>query len=214
MIRTHVWHESGGFGRQAMAGRPATLAAAAPPGFLGAAPLKVNLPEAQERPLRLLSPHGLYGATPRLGQSVTAAEWYERARRAIAKYQALQGRVAQIANKTSRAEILAWIGTPSNTSSIAYRYATVVSDSTQDVAREGVGAYNVERRQNRIMELEELNEDLEAKINQAEQFYGTLPAPVTQVKEVRVPGETGADYTIPIIAAGGAVALALLLTQL
>lgn len=163
---------------------------------------------------------GLAGSVS-LGQSpAELVKWYQRAKAAVAKYAALLGRTDRVANATERANVRAWLGDPANPSAPAYRYASVLSDLAENVEAFtpiNYGAYQVERRRNRIEALEDYNRDFEAKVVNAERVYGILPAPQVIRERVEVPGPTvtmpGAapDLTIPILVAGGAVALVLLL---
>lgn len=143
-----------------------------------------------------------------MGQdSQTAQAWYERAKKAIDRYAFLKSRVAVIANKTEREAIITWLGNATVPGTPEYRFSTVKSDFTDDVAREGVGAYNVERRQGRIVELEEFNDDFDVKVKNAIQTYGELPAVPTQ------PGQQQAaapDLTVPILVGAGVIALGLI----
>lgn len=151
---------------------------------------------------------GLGGAV--LGQE-TNRQWYEKAKSEVAEYEGLVRRTQQVANKTERENILAWLGSPTVPTTPAYRYNSVKSDIIQDVEAFmplNYGAYALERRRNRVRELESINSDFRARVSDAERVYGRLPAPVV----IREPGEA-ADITVPIIAAGAAIALAVLLAS-
>lgn len=156
----------------------------------------------------------------RMGQK--PFEWYQRAKAAVAKYDNLFARAQRVANKTASQEILASLGDRTVPGTAAYRYATVVSDVATDVEAyrpPNYNAYQLKRRQDRIVELEGFNRDFESMVVNAEQSYGILPAPEVierervVTREVQVPGAPapGPDYTTPILVAGGAVALAFLL---
>lgn len=150
---------------------------------------------------------------PFMGQTNDAEAWYGRAVKAVQEYEILKNRVAQIASRTEREQITAWLGSESVPTSPEYRYATVRQDATADVQAEGIGAYNLQRRRNRVVELENWNRDFKAKVDNAERVAGVLPAATTITRVV--PGEVQkSDLTIPIVAAGAAVALAILLTQI
>lgn len=145
-----------------------------------------------------------------LGQDLqTAQAWYERAKKAIARFEFLSSRVGAIANKTERENIITWLGSASVPGTPQYRYATVKSDFTSDVAREGVGAYNVERRQNRVAELEDFNDEFNTKVEAAIRTYGELPTP-QQPQQPQQPTQMP-DLTVPILVGAGAIALALIL---
>lgn len=114
------------------------------------------------------------------GLGETPADWYRRAKTAIARFDELLARTARIANQTERNRILAWIGKASTADTPAYRYATVKSDLQSDVEAftpPNVNAYQVERRQDRITKLEGFNNELSSMITNAENVYGKLPAP-------------------------------------
>lgn len=163
-------------------------------------------------------PQGFYGgarllsAPPvMLGQdSQTAQSWYERAKKAIDRYKFLQSRLETIANKTERENIKTWLGAVNVPGTPQYRYNSVVSDFTSDVASEGVGAYNVTRRQDRVAQLEVINDEFDAKVKFAIKTYGELPP----AQVITQPGtQTAApSLTTPLLVAGGAIALAILLS--
>lgn len=154
----------------------------------------------------------------------TPSEWYNRAKKALAEFDQLLTRVAQIANKTEREEILVWIGTASDTGSPAYRYATVRSDLQSDVEAftpPNVNAYQLSRRTNRIEKLEDFNQEFAAKVTNAENVYGRLPQPVVIERERIIksggplpPEPTGTDWTLPLLVGGGAVVVAVAVTLL
>lgn len=142
-----------------------------------------------------------------LGQSTQ--EWYQRAQKSLAEFDALLKRVAQVANKTAREQILEWIGTADDEDRAAYRYSRVKSDLEHDVEAftpPNINAYQVERRTRRIEKLEDFNRELNAMVSEAETVYGKLPEPVTIERTRIVEGKT--DWTLPLIVAGGAVAVA------
>lgn len=157
---------------------------------------------------------------PRYFMGQTASEWLTRAQRAVGRFDNLLVRTSQIANRTERDNILTWVGDPSNPVSPAYRRATVNQDLTQDVAREGVGAYNLARRQNRVVQLEEINSEFNDRVESAERVFGILP-PTQVIERERIVERPGMppvmapaarpNLTVPLLIAGGGVALALLL---
>ena len=142
-----------------------------------------------------------------IGQSLM--EWYDKAKKAIALFDDLLNRTAKIANKTEREAVLAWIGTAADTSSPAYRYATVKSDLS-DVEKttplsEGVKQYETSRRTNRIEKLEDFNSTFKAKVTNALNVFGALPAPVIINKE-RIVQMSGGIPTTTLLIGGAAVA--------
>lgn len=152
-------------------------------------------------------------AGPTLGQ--TATEWFERAKNAVAAYENLRDNILpRLANLQARAEITTWLGTVYQDETPEYRWASVVGDITYDVAREGVGAYNVERRQGRVEKLEEINDQFRDKVGAA---GALLPAPKPEPEPgVPQPPPTVEfpDIGTPIAVGLGAVALAVLIGSL
>lgn len=149
--------------------------------------------------------HPILGAPrPFLGQ----IEWYNRAKQSLAEFDALLKRVAQVANKTAREAILDWIGTADDEDSAAYRYNRVKADLTEDVERftpPNYDAYQIERRRNRIEKMEDWNRELKSMVEEAETIYGRLPEPVT-IERTKIVETT--DWTLPLLVAGSAVAVA------
>ena len=146
----------------------------------------------------------------------TGLEWYQRAKTALAQFAALVAQIQTIANKTARESILEWVGSPNVDETPAYRYQAVLADVLYDVERyspPNYGAYQLERRQRRVEELEGEVETLQEKVQSAIKVYGALPIP-----EPVKPGgtttaiEKGADLTVPIVAIGSVIALAMLLS--
>ncbi len=143
----------------------------------------------------------------------TDLEWYQRAKAATAAYDDLVRRTNILASVSARRAIFDWLGSPNNPTSPAYRYRSVVSDIQTDVEAytpPNYGAYAVERRQNRVTELEKINEDFKNRVRASEREVGQLPPPGT----ITVPGAPGPDLTLPIVGAGVAVVAAILLTQI
>jgi hypothetical protein len=143
-----------------------------------------------------------------LDHPVNAREWYERAKAGIARFDLLLDRTAKIANKTERENILEWVGTAADTSSPAYRYASVVSDVKDDVEKftpPNYGAYDVDRRQNRVDKLWDFNGEFKNKVENAENVFGILPAPTVISKE-RIVEIPGGIPTSTLLIGGAAVA--------
>lgn len=142
-----------------------------------------------------------------------AREWYERAKAGIARFDLLLKRTAGIANKTERERIMSWVGRATDEDSPMYRYTRVKGDIVGDVERftpPNYGAYDVERRQNRVDKLWDYNGEFKNMVENAEQVYGILPGAqiITKERIVEVPGK-GPDLTIPLAIGGVAVATAL-----
>jgi hypothetical protein len=141
-----------------------------------------------------------------LGQ--TAQEWYDKAKAALARYEFLIKQMDTIGSQNAINQIKVWLGDPSIPDSPSYRYTTVKSDFTQDVAAEGVGAYNVERRQNRVEKLEDFNGEFKDLIEEALKEFGTRRIVTRPGERVEVEGP---DLTLPILGGAAAVALAIVL---
>ena len=155
------------------------------------------------------NPVGLRGSG--LGQSAT--EWYRRAKTATASWESLKAEVDRIADLASRATIVEWMGSEFNESDPAYRYGTVKDDSVNDVAREGVGAYNVERRQSRVEKLEDFVKELRQKIGEA----GALLPPEKDEDgkpTTTVVVQKGPDLLLPIGIGAGVIGLAIVIANL
>lgn len=155
-----------------------------------------------------------YGQAPFLGTvqlGQTAEEWYKRARASLERYRFLKAQIATIDNNVGRDSIVTWLGSPNVVDSPEYRYATVLQDFTYDAApaNEGIQAYSISRRQNRVEKLEDYNDDLMAKIEAARVTYGSRPAPTGNGAAVTPPAK-GPDLTVPLLLAGGAIAAAII----
>jgi hypothetical protein len=145
-----------------------------------------------------------------LGQ--TPEEWYRRAKSAIADFDGYAARTAKIANKTVRDQIATDYGLndPANKDKAAYMRAAVAYNVGQAESYTppnylifGVG----QQAKNRVQALENLNSDFRRAVSDAENTYGTLPAPV--VIERLVPGASApVNWTLPVVIGGGAVVLA------
>ncbi len=136
----------------------------------------------------------------------TAQEWYEAAGEAIRRYEFLLGQVDEIGSNSAIDAIELWLGDVGVEGTPAYRYNAVRYNYITTVAAEGVGAYNVRRRQGRVTELQEFNDEFTDSIERALQEYGTR-------RTVTTPGEApvGTELTLPIVGAGAAVVLAIAL---
>lgn len=159
--------------------------------------------------------HPTLSSSYSLGQ--TPSEWYRRAKESVAKFDALVNRMNRIANKTERQYIQEWVGSPSTQDSPAYRRNSVQSDITGDVERytpPNVDAYQVSRRTSRIGKLEDVNQDFESSVANAEAVYGILPPDqvITQdrlVTQTETPG-----WVLPVAVGAGALGIAALVTIL
>lgn len=146
--------------------------------------------------------HASMGAT--MGK--TAQEWYAAAGSAIKRYEFLLGQIDEIGSNSAINAIELWLGDVGVEGTPAYRYNAVRYNYLTTVAAEGVGAYNVKRRQSRVRELQEFNDEFTDAIEQALQESGTRRT------VIRGDGKAPAtDLTLPIVGAGAAVALAIAL---
>lgn len=107
---------------------------------------------------------------PRLGQ--TPEEWLGRARMALAEYDRLLGEAATVADADARGEILKWIGRADVPGSPAERYAAVRGDTEGGAAR-----FSEDLAQRRAAQLEDAVSELSARVSNAVEAYGALPAP-------------------------------------
>lgn len=158
---------------------------------------------------------GLAGAS--LGQNAQA--YYVNAKSDIAKFDSLVNRVARIANQTLRDQLVSDYGLndPSNNNKALYMRNALASDVgnaekfTPIAYEEGFPVRGPSR--GRVSKLESFNNDLESAVKDAEITYGILPEPQIITKIVTVPGAStgGTNWTIPIVVAGGGIAVAALL---
>lgn len=168
---------------------------------------------AFQNPVPLVSaPMGL-GNVYSLGQTPEEQEWYARAKSAVAHWEMLNARVYLIADLGARQSIISWIGSLNIPDSPAERYQTVVNNIL--VAEKTVPAtitnYGGRQWQNRVGHLEDFNDDLDARIVNAEKTYGTRPPPTPGLPPV-----SGAktDYTLPLVIGGAAIGVVVLVSLL
>jgi len=164
------------------------------------------MPAVQLQGTRLIQAQRSQGFYPsvRMGQDTqTAQAWFERAKKALERYETLKSRSALISDKTARETVLAGLGKSDVAGSPENRYMLVKDDFTGAVAQEGVGAFNVESRQKRVSDLEAYNDQFGAKVDAAVKTYGIDSAPATTENP---------DMTVPILIGAGAITLALLLS--
>lgn len=156
-------------------------------------------------------------AGPHLGQPTTPEGWYDLAKEELRIYDSLAARTARIANQSARQQIASqYIAGANDPTTAAYARNAVYADVVYDVERFvplNYGAYAVERRQERVVRLQEFNDDFEAAVRSAEDTYGILPEPQVITREVirEREIERAPDLTVPLLVGGGALALALIL---
>lgn len=155
-------------------------------------------------------------AGPVLGQD--AQQFYVNAKNAIAKYDSLVQRVARVANKTVRDQLISDYGLsePSNKDKSMYMRNALASDVANAekfspiAYEEGFPTHGPAR--GRVTKLNNFDSDLENAVKDAEVTYGILPEPVVIEKVVTVPGaSTGTNWTIPLVVAAGGIGVAALL---
>lgn len=156
-------------------------------------------------------------AGPVLGQN--AQQFYVNAKNAIAKYDQIIERVKRIANKTIRDQIVADYGLtePANKDKSLYMRNALASDVanaekfTPIAYEEGFPTHGPAR--GRVTKLNDFTSDFESAVKDAEVTYGILPEPQIIERLVNVPGAStgGTNWTIPLVVAGGGIAVAALL---
>ena len=154
-------------------------------------------------------------AGPVLGQD--AQQFYVNGKNAIAKFDSLVQRVARVANKTVRDQLIADYGLsdPSNKNKAMYMRNALASDVANAekfspiAYEEGFPTHGPAR--GRVTKLNNFDSDLESAVKDAEVTYGILPEPVVIEKLVTVPGASGTNWTIPLVVAAGGIGVAALL---
>lgn len=153
-----------------------------------------------------------------LGQ--TGEEWYARAKKAVADFDAYALRTAKIARKSVRDDIARQFGlnNPADTDKAQYR-RNDVQDTIREVESYSPPNYLIymvgQRARNKVQALEDWNRDFRRTVQQAENDYGVLPEPQVIERIVEVPGAPGAapavNWTLPVVIGGGAIIVAALL---
>lgn len=155
-----------------------------------------------------------HGTPPFLGQvqlGQTAETWYKRARASLERFWVLKNQIQSIDNKVARDSLTAWLGSAGIPDTPEYRYASVNQDFTVDASpeNEGIQAYTVSRRQNRVEKLEAFNDELNQKIEAARVTYGARPTP-TAPAPAPAPVSAGPDLTLPLVGLAAIIGIALL----
>lgn len=149
-----------------------------------------------------------------LGQTEQA--WFARAKAAVVKFDDLERRARTIASPPAREAILSrFVGRPGNRESGQYRRNSVAYNVGQAESFTPVNylIFKEDRVRNRVEKLEEINQDFEAELVEAEKVYGVLAAPVTVERIVEVPAPMTENSTAPLLL-GGALLVGLLLFAL
>jgi len=149
------------------------------------------------------------GRRPMLGAPTSPEEWYSRAVRNIAKYDALLERAKVIANKVVREQVLeTYHNDPSDKDGAWYARDAVAYNVGQAESYTPTNylIFNASQAQNRVDRLSSWNKDFESSVSAAEATYGSIPAS-TIIREV-----VESPATVPLLVGAGVVALALLLS--
>lgn len=149
-----------------------------------------------------------------LGDSMTPADWYRRAKEALAKYDDLVVRVGRVADQAERKNIQEWVGSPIVEDTPAYHAQQVLTGirDAETFIPAAVNVYQVESRTKKIENLEAINRDLDAMVTNAAASHGILPAShgVQQNKPVtESPG-----WVLPVVVGVSSLGIAALLTYL
>jgi hypothetical protein len=142
--------------------------------------------------------------SPFLGQT-TDQEWYNEAKREVAKFDAFVMRLRKVANKAVRDDLAGrYIGNPEDTESGAYGRNSVAQDIGEAESYKPVNylIFSVSRRRNRVERLDDINNSFESDLVSAEQNWGILPEPQVIERIVQVPG-AAASPLVPILVVGG-----------
>lgn len=158
-----------------------------------------------------LGVNDVFRAGPRLGQ-VTDQEWYNEARREVAKYDALVERLRRVAGRQAREDLAArWVGSPSDPGSGLYRRNSVADDIALAESYTPVNylVFGLERRRGRVRELDDVNDGFEAAVRSAEATWGSAEPQVVE-RLVYVPGEAAPTSPLVPILVVSAVGLGVL----
>lgn len=151
-----------------------------------------------------------------LGQ--TAEQYYNDAKKEIARFDSYVERVKRLANQASREEIIDEYGLtePDNKEKALYMRNALASDVAQaDRFRTATGEIPYEQgfpvrgpSRGRVDKLHDWNRYLSRDVKYSETTYGVLPEPVVIERLVQVPG--AAPSVLPYVLVGGGVLAALL----
>lgn len=143
----------------------------------------------------------------------TSADWYSRAKEALAKFDDLMVRVSRIGDQETRKTIQDWAGSMIVQGTPANRYQVVLTDIRQDVESfipANVSAYQVPARTDKIVALESVNRDLQAMVATATAEHGVLPVDQGIMKPPPPPDPAG--WLLPSVIVAGALGIAALVT--
>jgi len=149
-----------------------------------------------------------------LGQN-DAQQYYVDAKNLISEFDQLAVIVPRISNKVVRDQIATDYGLndPTNKDKAMYMRNALASDVanaekyTPIAYEQGFPTHGPAR--GRVTKLRNFNGDFRGAVKDAEALYELLPTPQVIEKTVTVPG--GTNWTIPLVVAGGGIAVAALL---
>lgn len=150
-----------------------------------------------------------------LGALETPADWYDRAKAGLAKYDGLVERVSRIADHAERQKIQNWLGSPIVDGTPANAAQQALTDIRQDVESyipANVNAYQVPSRTDKILKLESVNRDLEAMVANAAATHGVLPVSQGVVPPSPPLADPGPTWLLPVVVVTGALGIAALVT--
>jgi hypothetical protein len=150
-----------------------------------------------------------------LGQT-DAQGFYVEAKNQIAQFDQLAAIVPRISNKQVRDQLVSDYGLlePTNKDKALYMRNALASDVanaekfTPIAYEEGFPTHGPAR--GRVTKLRNFNGDFRSAVKDAEAMYELLPTPQVITKTVTTPGG-GTNWTVPLLVAGGGVAIAALL---
>lgn len=140
-------------------------------------------------------------------------QYYNMGKAAVASFDQLSQRVSKIADKAARDAIIADYGmndAAHGGSSISYRNLIQDWIAKADAAGDPGEGFADDGKHGRkhVDYLSSFVSDISGKVQDAELKYGILQAPAVQLTPAQ---PQGTNWTIPIVAVGGAVALAAIL---
>lgn len=112
----------------------------------------------------------------RIGQ--LPPEWYQRAKDAVARYDALVEQASLVADEGARGDLLLWLGRTDVLSDPAERYDHVVTDLKRAEVQTppDYTVFTEQLVKDRIEQLEAINLEFGAKVQNAVEAYGSLAA--------------------------------------
>jgi hypothetical protein len=152
--------------------------------------------------------YGLSGAA--LGK--TDREWYDEAKREVAKFDAFVVRLRKVANRAAREDLFArHVGDPSDESSGLYARNSVADDISEAESYRPVNVliFALERRRGRVERLDDVNDSFGSELVTAENSWGILPEPQVIERERIVQVGVGTpSWVAPVVLTALGVAAA------